>query len=183
MNTSTPEVAVTITYREGRVGDIAELVALNHAACDAYDGGNHVHGFLRHRCTAHDFKAFIEAGDSCVALVDGRIVGYYYTDGRSHATTDARRKVVDGCIANGTMPSGRYAYLTQACVDLNYQRLGIARAMLNLLRQQSRSRYDYLIGYIDDRNQPGQVAHSRSGWQVFAPHGDGMLAMIATSSK
>jgi len=158
------------------------VAVLNTHWNDEYDRGAVGAGFLRNRFSEDQILRLIEAGEVVVATQpDDDVVAYYLSNGQFETpSVVALRAVVADLIATGVMTKARYNLLTQAAVHPAWQRHGLGRQLLSLLRATLSTRYDFLVGRIDAANAAGLAAHLRSGWRLVAEIRGGWLAVVPT---
>ena len=109
------------------------------------------------------------------------MVGYYLLNDLFETKTLSQRKdIIQDLIEQGKLPNGNYAYSLQCATDLHYLNRGISKLTLSLLKELTRSRYDFFIGIMDKENEWTIKVHQNSEWFIFGDVGIGILAVLST---
>jgi GNAT superfamily N-acetyltransferase len=162
--------------REASRRDLDGVVALNQRWAEAPHDGTSEHGFLSAPYQRDELAALIDARAVVVAAVGEEVVGYYLVDTRTDRLSD-RVELIERLVQEGRLPAARYVYRSQAAVAPEHMRRGLARRLLEALKDLLSNRYDVLVGYIADANRNAQEAHRRTGWEPVTTYGRGILAV------
>nr|WP_121271720.1 GNAT family N-acetyltransferase [Pedobacter schmidteae] len=169
-------------YRPASKVDGNAITALNNKFYQAFLEDDKQKGFLKNKFTLDEIETLIASGEVVVAEFQGEVIGYYLTNSIFESEAIRKRKLhVQELIEVGTIRNVRYVYHTQAVVDRPYMGKGVGKALLKNLKKLISSKFDYLIGYIDQENLNARLAHTKSGWEVFTTVEGGCLAMTKVS--
>lgn len=173
-----------VEFRIAVPDDGPAILRINEHWNVAYERRDLGAGFLRARFDLDQVLRIVENGDSVVATDAASVIGYYLTNTViKSASFRQREALVSRLVSCGKLPVATYAMQTQAGVLPDYHRQGIARRLLQSLREQVRDRFHYLIGVIYSGNEAAMIAHTRSGWRCVEPVAEGWLAATPTGRE
>ena len=89
--------------------------------------------------------------------------------------------MIDGWVAEGRLPEGRYALTLVSATREGFSGRGFSRATLNQLRGQVAGEFDYFVGVGSLDNTATQRSAARMGWHVVGPALGGVLGVAATT--
>ena len=131
----------------------------------------------------NQLQKIVLKSEVAVAVDDKKVVSYYFVNPFFEiGNLEERRKIIENKIAKGILPQGKYAYSLQSATDENYIGQGLSRAVLNLLRNLCKDKYDYFIGVMDYDNFATQKSSLKMGWKHLGDIGIGLLAVIGTGN-
>ncbi|MDO7886639.1 hypothetical protein [Hymenobacter cheonanensis] len=138
---------------------------------------------LKNPYTVAKIERIVAESEAVVAVADGQVVSFYFTNPFFDPGDLAERKaVVERLIANGTLPAGRYATCLLSSTAEPYQGRGLNAKTLHLLREISKAKYDYFAGIMAYHNHNTHASSLKMGWKHYGDVGIGLLAIIATDS-
>jgi hypothetical protein len=176
-------ISESINYRSAKPDDSESILALNIKWSKAFFDGFKEKGFLKNPFTFEQILKLIESKEIVVAENNSKVIGYYLINSIfENDVIKERREIIDKLVSKNELPSGRYVYLTQAAIELEYMGKGVAKNLLKELKQLVSERFDFLIGNIDKENHNAREAHLRSGWKIIFEIEKGHLAVTETNS-
>jgi len=154
-----------INYKIASLKDVTDVFLLNQKWINVKNFEN---GYITNCFSESEILSLVQKRNIVTAEIENKIIGYYLiNDLYETELTKKRKEIVSDSILNGEIPDGLYVYHTQAVVDRDYMRRGIAKKMLNYLKKQVSNRYDFLMGSIRKNNLTAKAAHVKSGWEIF----------------
>lgn len=125
-------------------------------------------GFLSAAFEEQTFKALIESSDIIVANSGRKIAGYYLINNYSQdGILKIHRNLLRLSISNGWIPKDSKVGLgCQVLVDREYQGTGLRERMLEMILENSKSKYDFLFSTISKDNIRSLKTHIKDAWTI-----------------
>lgn len=126
----------------------------------------------------------IENNYVTVAATNSEICSFYLVNKYFHKELIAERnKLIKDKIKVGVLPNGNYAVSLLASSSINHLGKGLNTKTLNLLRENSKSEFDYFVGIMSYDNFATHKSSLKMGWKHFGDIGIGLLAVIGTTDE
>jgi len=166
-----------IEIRKGFASDLDSLYNLYQ-----YWDENEFH--FKNKYTKEILLKIILESEIAVAVHKNEVVSFYFINPfLDIGNVEQRKKIIPQLITEGKIPDGRYAYCLLSATNKDYFGKGLNRETLDLLRYQSKGKYDYFIGIMYYENIATQKSSLKMGWKHFGDIGIGLLAVIGTTEE
>lgn len=122
-------------------------------------------GFIRIEYSEEDLYRIIENREIVVAVVKGRVIGYYLIGRESGSSALNYQSTTARSLAG--IPYNKIGYGCQVCIETDHRKSGLFKAMLGKLNTTVREKYSHLLCSISESNVASLKVHTANNWQLI----------------